>query len=118
MDGNEHRLLIVDDDAVVAETTALVFVQAGYEVRVALSAEQALRLIREWGPSAAIIEVLLSGMSGIELAEVIQRNCPDCRIVLFTTPAVDGAPTSGSAFLTLTKPVHPTELLTIVGAHR
>lgn len=111
-----QKVLIVDDEHIIADTTALIFVQAGYEARAAYSAEDALILIRGWSPSAAILDVHLPKMDGIALGRLMRLACPDCRVALLscqnmTDEVFDSIPDD---FSLLAKPVHPTELLAFV----
>ena len=117
MNGQRDKLLIVDDDRLIADTTALIFTHAGYDVEAVYSAEQALELIQKWPPSAAILDVLLPQMGGITLAELMRTTLPDCRIVLFSSQAVfdDRIAAAHNDFFVLAKPVHPSELLDSIG---
>lgn len=116
MESQKDRVLIVDDECSVADTTALIFSQNGYEARATYSAEHALVLIREWRPSAAILEVHLPKMDGIALARLMRLACPDCRVALLssqdiTEDVLDSIPED---FSVIEKPVPPTELLAFV----
>jgi DNA-binding NtrC family response regulator len=60
-------------------------------------------------------------MSGIELSIKIKRIFPDCKILLFsgqaaTTEMLTSANQAGHRFDLLSKPIHPTDLLTHVAA--
>jgi len=109
------RLLIVDDDQRVAETTALIFTRVGYEVKVAYSAEQALELIQNWRPSAAILDLHLPKMDGIALARIIRSVYPDCRVALFSTQDITFSTMPLDDLPLMAKPVHPDTLLAFVG---
>ncbi len=60
-------LLIVDDDAAVAEMIELMLRSAGYEVRRAASGEEALQQMFKAPPDALICDVLLPGIDGYTL---------------------------------------------------
>jgi DNA-binding NtrC family response regulator len=112
------RVLIVDDERVIADSLALIFSNEGYEGRAVYSAEQALELISEWIPQLAIIDVKLPGKNGIDLAILLKEECRDCRVMLFagqaaTSDLLASARQSGHFFDILEKPVHPSELLTL-----
>ena len=116
MNLQKGTLLIVDDDRVVANTTALIFTHEGYEARVAYSAEEALELIHDWQPSAAILDVLLPKMDGITLAAAIQAIYPDCRVALFTTQTFSSDPLAAAQtdLPMMIKPIHPDQLVAFV----
>src|ERR1700729_2398526 len=78
----KSRILIVDDDVSVAESLGLIFEGRGYDVRRAYSAEDAIDLVAEWQPDAAILDVMLPRMSGIELARAMGTAIPTCPVLL------------------------------------
>jgi CheY-like chemotaxis protein len=111
-----HKVLVVDDERTIADTLTLIFSKSGYDTRAAYSAEQALEIVAQWPPDLAIIDVVLPGMNGIDLAIVLRAECPICRLLLFsgqaiTTDLLADAATKGHTFEILAKPVHPTVML-------
>ena len=80
----KKRVLIVDDEHVIANTLATIFSHAGYESRAAYSAESALELIPSWPPHLAIVDVVLPAMNGIDCAILLKAISPDCTIQLFS----------------------------------
>ena len=62
-------ILIVDDDAPVAESLALVLEDAGYKTRQVHDAKAALAAIRMAPPDACLFDVWLDGDDGLALAE-------------------------------------------------
>jgi two-component system, OmpR family, response regulator QseB len=71
------RLLIVEDDADLAENLAEILESLGYEPLVALSAEQALELLREQSVDGVITDFRLPGLDGVELiSELRQKGLP------------------------------------------
>jgi DNA-binding response OmpR family regulator len=77
----KHRVLIVDDESVIADTLVIIFSNVGYDARAVYSAEQALALVKEgeWLPQAAIVDVCLPAMHGIDLAILLKGLCPGIR---------------------------------------
>jgi CheY-like chemotaxis protein len=110
------RVLFVDDEKVIADTLAIIFSSQGYVTRAVYSAEQALELISYWLPDLVIIDVLLPGMNGIDLAIRLKAEYPDCRLSLFsgqalTTDLLELARHNGHSFDILAKPAAPGEFL-------
>jgi CheY-like chemotaxis protein len=110
------KILFVDDEQTVADTLALIFSQKGYNTRAAYSAEQALEIIAEWPPDLAILDVVLPEMNGIDLAILLTRNLPNCRILLFSGQALTNdlladVEKKGYSFAILAKPIHHLLLL-------
>jgi DNA-binding NtrC family response regulator len=117
------RLLIVDDEHIIADTLATIFTNAGYEAKAVYSAEEALALIEGWIPNLAIVDVILPGMNGIDLAIRLKSEVPDCRLTLISGHAtasdiLDHARRDGHALDIVPKPIHPTELLSLMASQR
>ncbi|MGA8086489.1 MAG: response regulator [Terracidiphilus sp.] len=117
----EQRILVVEDEPVVADTLRQILSSSGYDTRVAYSAETALGSLSRWSPDLAILDVMLPKMNGIDLAMALKERLPDCHILLISgQPSADSllqeARRLGHDFEILAKPVHPTEILdTIAG---
>jgi DNA-binding NtrC family response regulator len=114
-------ILIVDDDPAIAESLSAVFTHSGYDVRSAVSAEQAIETVAAWEPDLAILDVMLPQMNGLELAVVLRDNHPHCRLLLFSghadTPTLaEEAARKGNFFEILAKPVHPLFMLDYVAS--
>lgn len=110
------RVLIVDDERLIADTLAKIFHQAGYESQAAYSAEAVVETMAQASPHLAIIDVILTGITGIELAVRLQEACPECRILLLsgdyaTADLLRQAERNGHTWTTLAKPTPPAELL-------
>ena len=73
----ERRILIVEDEKVVADTLGQILSAHGYDLRIAYSAEDALGIIAHWHPNVGVLDVMLPQMNGIELAVVLKENHPD-----------------------------------------
>jgi DNA-binding response OmpR family regulator len=116
MAGRTHTILIVDDEPTVANTVRMILERAGYKTLVTHDGESAARLIREISPDAVLLDVILPGIDGIEVAIEACRTAPDCKVVLFSgrPDAADlllNAKARGYAFEILPKPTPPQELL-------
>jgi DNA-binding NtrC family response regulator len=116
-----RKILIVDDEAAVADSLRLIFSNRGYEVRAVYSAEQAIEVLAEWQPDLAIVDVMLPQMNGIQLAGILKGNYPNCRTLLIsghpgTADLLNDAQQHGSTFEILAKPLHPTFILDMVSS--
>lgn len=113
-------ILVVDDDAHVAETLQMILMARGYKVRVAFSAEEGVEIIAAWEPNLAIVDVMLPRMNGIQFGEVLRSNYPNCQVILVsghpgTSDLLEAARQNGKPLLEiLAKPLHPTHILEIV----
>jgi len=110
------RILVVDDEAALADTLALIFQRAGYTATAVYSAEDALAFIATHRPSLVVSDVVMPGMNGLAMAKNIQIAYPNCRVLLFsgnadTQDLLDAARREGHAFEVLAKPVPPPQML-------
>jgi len=110
------RVLVADDEQVIANTLAIILNQAGFEARAVYSGEKALEALDDFQPDMLISDVIMTGMTGIEAAIQTRTKLPNCKILLFsgqaaTADLLERARTQGHEFEILAKPVHPTDLL-------
>lgn len=73
LDDAEHRILVVDDDAMIRDAVAKRLTRVGYEVIVAADAEQGLRELEVSPPSVVLLDLRMPGMDGHTFLRRIQR---------------------------------------------
>jgi CheY-like chemotaxis protein len=78
-----RRILIVEDNRDSAETLRRFLELVGYDLKVAHSGPEGLRLAMEWLPDFALCDIGLPGLSGWELARELRRDAKTARIRLF-----------------------------------
>ena len=83
------KILVVDDDQDFAESLALLLVGRGYEVVVAHSGEEAIRIFRDNDFDIAFMDVKLPGKNGVESFMEICEFKPDARVVMMTGYSVE-----------------------------
>jgi CheY-like chemotaxis protein len=110
------RVLVADDEQVIANTLAIILNQAGFEARAVFSGEKALEELELFKPDMLISDVIMTGMTGIEVAIETRKKLPNCKVLLFsgqaaTADLLERARAQGHEFDILAKPVHPTDLL-------
>ena len=67
-------ILLVEDEAGIQELVKFNLTQAGHAVICADSAEQALIMVRDVLPDLVLLDWMLPGMSGIELARMLRAD--------------------------------------------
>ncbi|MBI3592590.1 MAG: sigma-54-dependent Fis family transcriptional regulator [Nitrospirae bacterium] len=82
-----ERLLIVEDEEALCESLKRVFVRKGYEVDTASSAESALGIFEDRHYGLIISDIILPGMSGIELLKKIKESLPEQIVIIMTAYA-------------------------------
>ncbi len=110
------KVLVADDEQVIANTLAIILNQAGFEARAVYSGEKAVESLDNFQPDMLISDVIMTGMTGIEAAIITRAKLPKCKILLFsgqaaTADLLEKAREQGHEFEILAKPVHPTDLL-------
>ena len=118
MPGNtaKPRVLVADDEPVIADTLAMILNQSGFEARAVYSGEKALELAATFAPEMLISDVIMADLNGIDAAIRIQALLPGIKILLFsgqaaTADLLEKARARGYEFEILAKPVHPQDLL-------
>ncbi len=80
----EKTILVVDDERTVREMLEMAFDRAGYSVRLAISAEEALDILKQESIPLMFIDLGLEKMNGFELCEHIRKDSPDAIIYALT----------------------------------
>lgn len=113
-----ETILLVDDDATVLNLCKRILMLGGYSVSTAGSGVEALRVMQN-SPTKfdlALLDVIMPGMNGIELARHIQNSYPDMPIVLMTGygPAEIARVASDNPFRIIWKPFKTDSLLRMI----
>ena len=80
----KRRLLVVDDDRDICECLEQFFSTRGFAVTSAFSGEQALDQVATASPEVVILDILLPGISGIEVLRRVKELCPGAKVVMIT----------------------------------
>jgi CheY-like chemotaxis protein len=110
------KVLVADDERVIADTLAMILNQSGFEARAVYSGERALELATSFVPDMLISDVIMADLNGIDAAIQMRALVPKIKILLFsgqaaTADLLEKARAQGYEFEILAKPVHPQDLL-------
>jgi DNA-binding response OmpR family regulator len=110
------KVLVADDEQVIANTLAIILNRAGFDARAVYSGEKLVEMAQSFEPDVLISDVVMSGTTGIEAAIEVLAKLPSCKILLFSERAatinlLERARVEGQTFEIITKPIHPNELL-------
>src|ERR1700758_3724568 len=110
------KVLVADDERVIADTLAMILNQSGFEARAVYSGEKALEMAPDFQPNMLISDVIMADLNGIDAAIRIRQVLPNIKILLFsgqaaTADLLEKARSEGYEFEILAKPVHPQDLL-------
>jgi CheY-like chemotaxis protein len=114
------RVLVVDDEKIIADTLAMILRQFGYDVCVAYDGKGAVSMANLGAVDALISDVVMPHLNGIEAAQIISTMHPNCKVILFSGQATtvqlqQNAEQRTNAFEILAKPVPPGEILRLLG---
>jgi CheY-like chemotaxis protein len=113
----KQRVLVVDDDKLVADTLSLIFRANGFDAEACYSAAEGLELARTYDPRLLLCDVTMPETTGLELAAKIDREMPDCRILMLTAYSTNLAKVGEQSqrmsrpVNVLSKPCRPEDLL-------
>lgn len=83
-----RRVLVVDDEPIMAALVSNALHSGGFETRACASVREAREAIVAFDPDAAVIDISLGrGPTGIDLAHVLQRTHPGVAVLLLTKHA-------------------------------
>ena len=116
MNGNKPKVLVADDEKVIADTLAIILNQNGFDASAVYTGTAAVERARSIRPDLIISDVIMPDMNGIDAAIKIRGFHPTCKILLFsgqaaTADLLETARQQGHEFEILAKPVHPQDLL-------
>jgi CheY-like chemotaxis protein len=113
---SKPKVLVVDDEKVIADTLAMILNQSGFSAQAVYSGTAAVKYARDTQPDLLISDVIMPDMNGIDAAIQIRSFLPKCKILLFsgqaaTADLLETARQQGHEFEILAKPVHPEDFL-------
>ncbi len=85
----KFRVLIVDDDASLARTTALILARKGYAVTTAVDGPEAIERVKENPFDVILMDIKMPLMDGVETYRRIKRIRTDSAVIMMTAFAVE-----------------------------
>jgi len=81
-----HQILIVDDEPNIVVPLQFLMEQNGYSVIVAQSGEEALEAVSKYRPALVLLDIMLPGIDGFEVCEIVRLNpeWKDIKIIFLT----------------------------------
>src|ERR1041385_8593184 len=112
----KQRILVVDDEELIAHSLRDILTRAGFDTVCALSGTEAIEVAEEICPDIVISDVIMPDLDGVKTATQTGRAAPEAGIVLFSGKAATSdifqrARAEGHNFDLLPKPIHPARLI-------
>src|ERR1700759_2497010 len=82
------KIIVADDEHVIADTLTIIFNQNGFEARAAYSGEEVMEIANSFQPDILVTDIVMAGVNGMEAAILIRNKLPSCRIVLLSGQAI------------------------------
>ncbi len=113
---NPYRILLVDDEPGIRKILRLFLELEGYTVFEAITANQAMQVVKKERPHLIILDVILFGQTGFDVCEWVKSNpeTKDIIIFLFTALNQEHDYREGQRIgcdLYLTKPQNPKDIV-------
>lgn len=85
------KILVVDDEPAIITALEFLMARAGYEVRTAFDGHQALVMALDFKPDLVLLDVMMPGMDGFEVASQIRRVAAleQTRIIFLTAKGTE-----------------------------
>lgn len=80
----KHRVLVVDDDHLVADTLRMVFAANGFESEACYSAAEGLQMAKSFSPELMLCDIMMQGEDGLQLAAQVFHELPRCQMIMLT----------------------------------
>jgi CheY-like chemotaxis protein len=112
--GRDAEVLIADDDMTVRMLVRSAIQGAGIKCRMACNGNEALQMVRDCRPPAAVLDVNMPGLDGYEVLAAIRAESLPVRVILLTARQQEADITRGftlGADDYVVKPFNPAELL-------
>ena len=110
-------ILVVDDEEIMREILETLLTREGYDVKLASSGEEGLELARALPFDAAVVDIMMPGINGIETLDELRRIDEDLAVIIITAYAsVESAISAmkSGAFDYITKPFKNDEVLVVI----
>jgi DNA-binding response OmpR family regulator len=79
-----QRVLVVDDDPLVADTLQMIFKNHGFQAEACYSAADGMARARSFAPQLLVCDVTMPDETGLQLAEKMQQELPACKVLMLS----------------------------------
>jgi CheY-like chemotaxis protein len=117
--GNGEMVLIVEDHIEVAQLFSMMLQRQGFLTQISRDANRAMRFLQSHSPDAVILDLMLPGVDGVEIARYIRRDSTmdDTPVIVVSAnrdPDTEVEVIQAGADIFLSKPINANELGDVV----
>lgn len=115
--GENGSILVIDDEEIMREILDVLLTREGYAVRLASTGSEGIELARSLPFDAAVVDVMMPGLNGVETLEELRRIDDELPVVMITALAsveTGIAAMKAGAFDYITKPFKNDEVLVVL----
>jgi CheY-like chemotaxis protein len=114
----QARILVVDNEQMIALALSAILQKQGYAVATAFSGEQAIAIAADFIPDLLVSEIYMGAMNGVESATQITGKLPNCSVLFLSgfasiSDVLKIAP-KRLVYSFMSKPMHPLDLLNAI----
>lgn len=114
-----EKVLVVEDESHIRSFIVVNLNISNFDVKEASSGEEALKICKSYTPDVAILDIMLPGIDGYKLCEILREKFPDIAIIMLTAKSQDMDKIIGlniGADDYMVKPFNPMELISRIRA--
>lgn len=109
-----NKILLIEDEESIRKFVKINLERSGFEVLEAESGELGIELARKEKPDILVLDIMLPGMDGFEVCNILRAEFPTMGIIMLTAKSQDIDKIMGLEYGTddyMTKPFNPMELV-------
>ena len=110
---HKYKVLVIEDEQSISKFIKLVLQKQNFEVIQAFSGEDGLKKVTTENPVVVILDIMLPGIDGFKVCEILRKNYPSIGIIMLTALGQDIDKIKGlenGADDYMIKPFNPLEL--------
>lgn len=114
MSEGRARVLVIEDEESIRRFITLNLNAAGFSVAEAANGEDGIALLKPFVPQVVVLDIMLPGISGLEVCRVVRERIPGTFVIMLTARAQDTDKILGlelGADDYMVKPFNPLELI-------
>ena len=114
-----RRILVIEDDPKTSASIQMYLRHGGYDVELCATGDHGLEAARRTHPDLIVLDLMLPGLSGIEICRALRESSSNVPIIMLTARSTEDDKLRGLSLGAddyVTKPFSPRELVARVGA--